>query len=161
FNLDSDPTQVPDSDASDASSDEEDEQDPDDPAPSVFAPLHLSLDAYAHILSRGGSLAVGTGYRSVARRLLERVEGIFAREIGVPWAEVLEWLRGGRALPQTPVCPIDGMMDSSSSSPTPNTNGNSESPKEMIVGPEAQHVALAPREKPRNQVEKRLEHTEP
>src|SRR5690606_10755684 len=42
----------------------------------------------------------------------------------------------------------------------PNTNGNSESPKEMIVGPEAQHVALAPREKPRNKVEKWLEQTE-
>ncbi|KAF8456519.1 hypothetical protein BGX38DRAFT_1139734 [Terfezia claveryi] len=97
----------------------------------VFAPLHESLDAYTQILANGGSVAVGTGYRSVARRLLERVEALFARDIGLPWGETLEWLRGKRRrerLPVLPVLPVRGFLKKGTSGvgegETPTVLGN-------------------------------------
>ena len=91
------------------------------PAPSVeidkiFAPYHGVLDNYSTVLSKNGSLAVATGYKSVARRLLDRLENVFAREISVQchctmcgvesekvgWGEVLEWVGGRREIPPWP-----------------------------------------------------------
>ncbi|KAF8419462.1 hypothetical protein EV426DRAFT_288785 [Tirmania nivea] len=99
----------------------------------VFAPLHDSLDAYTQILANGGSVAVGTGYRSVARRLLERVEALFARDIGLPWGETLEWLRGKRRrerLPVLPVLPVRGFLKKDTSGvdegETPTVLGNNQ-----------------------------------
>jgi hypothetical protein len=77
-------------------------------------------------MSRSGSLAVATGYRSVARRLLDRLEAVFNRNIssetcecimcqgsspsvvsededtGLSWGEVLEYVSGRRELPAWP-----------------------------------------------------------
>ena len=99
----------------------------------VFSPLHDSLDAYTQILANGGSVAVGTGYRSVARRLLERVEALFARDIGLPWGETLEWLRGKRRrerLPVLPVLPVRGFLKKGTSGvdegETPTVLGNNQ-----------------------------------
>lgn len=88
----------------------------------VFEPYHRLLDDYNHVMSKNGSIAVATGYRSVARRLLDRLEAVFARDIssetcqciiceqdpsqisspGVSWGEVLELVSGRRELPQWP-----------------------------------------------------------
>jgi hypothetical protein len=88
----------------------------------VFEPYHRLLDDYSHIVSKNGSLAVATGYRSVARRLLDRLEAVFSRDIssetcqclicerdgssevspGVSWGEVLELVSGRRELPSWP-----------------------------------------------------------
>ncbi|KAJ5492025.1 hypothetical protein N7453_010122 [Penicillium expansum] len=77
---------------------------------------------YQKVMSKNGSLAVATGYRSVARRLLDRLEAVFARDIssepcscqvcdqaesddrpdGVSWGEVLELVSGRRELPMWP-----------------------------------------------------------
>ncbi|KAI5788318.1 hypothetical protein EDC01DRAFT_595739, partial [Geopyxis carbonaria] len=88
--------------------------DPDaNPVAGIFNNLNTLLDSYLQVLSSGGSLAVGTGYRSVARRLLERVEGMFARDLGVDgagWAEVLEYTRGGRPKPVLCVLPVRGLL---------------------------------------------------
>ena len=103
------------------------------PAPTVatqaekfFAPLSKILEDYTKVMSRNGSLAVATGYRSVARRLLDRLEAVFARDIssetctcmlcqmyplseveledkrGVSWGEILEYVCGRQELPQWP-----------------------------------------------------------
>ena len=79
----------------------------------IFGNLNYMLESYLSILSSGGSVAVGTGYRSVARRLLERVEGMFARDLGVPgigWAEVLEYIRGERTKPPLCIIPVRGLL---------------------------------------------------
>lgn len=92
----------------------------------VFAPVTGRLDDIAKVLSKSGSLAVATGYRSVARRLLDRLEAVFARSIshercqcalclntsrtplsdeedtGISWGEILEYVAGRRGLPQWP-----------------------------------------------------------
>ncbi|KUL87692.1 hypothetical protein ZTR_05901 [Talaromyces verruculosus] len=88
----------------------------------AFEPYHRLLDDYNQVLSKNGSLAVATGYRSVARRLLDRLEAVFARDIssetcqcvmcdgqesdemttGVSWGEVLELVSGRRELPIWP-----------------------------------------------------------
>lgn len=88
----------------------------------AFEPYHRLLDDYNQVLSKSGSLAVATGYRSVARRLLDRLEAVFARDIssetcqcvmcegqesdeqttGVSWGEVLELVSGRRELPIWP-----------------------------------------------------------
>ena len=88
----------------------------------IFGPFFDTLDQYETVIDRNGSLAVATGYRSVARRLLERLEGVFARELspdgcscimcresdgdearkGLSWGEVLEWVSGRRELPTWP-----------------------------------------------------------
>ncbi|KAI9833493.1 MAG: hypothetical protein M1819_003651 [Sarea resinae] len=91
----------------------------------VFAPFSNLLEDYTTVLSKKGSLAVATGYKSVARRLLDRLEAVFARNIssetchcpiceaedpatkspdetGVSWGEVLELTSGRRDLPDWP-----------------------------------------------------------
>lgn len=91
-----------------------------------FAPFHNLLDDYSKVIARSGSLAVATGYRSIARRLLDRLEAVFARDIsseicaciacesspmtaddiqnqqGVSWGEILEYVCGRQELPQWP-----------------------------------------------------------
>ncbi|MDI1493487.1 MAG: hypothetical protein OHK93_005277 [Ramalina farinacea] len=91
-----------------------------------FSPLYNVLDDYMKVISRNGSIAVATGYRSVARRLLDRLEAVFARDIsseactcticessptygqeteekqGVSWGEILEYVCGRQELPQWP-----------------------------------------------------------
>ncbi|KAL4811068.1 hypothetical protein BDV18DRAFT_150040 [Aspergillus unguis] len=88
----------------------------------VFEPFSRLLDDYQHVVNKNGSLAVATGSRSVARRLLDRLEAVFARDIsseacqclmcenddfedlpsGVSWGEVLELVSGRRELPNWP-----------------------------------------------------------
>jgi hypothetical protein len=80
-----------------------------------FKPIQLVLNNYNTVMDTNGSLAVATGYRSVARRLLDRLENVFARNIssehcrcmmcfeqpiededaaGVNWGEILELVSG-------------------------------------------------------------------
>ncbi len=92
----------------------------------IFTPLHKRLDDYLHVLRHNGSLAVATGYKSVARRLLDKLSQVFARDIssqrcdcvicktlpqpalsdeedsGFSWGEILEFVSGRRELPQWP-----------------------------------------------------------
>ncbi|KAI9728946.1 MAG: hypothetical protein M1828_000031 [Chrysothrix sp. TS-e1954] len=92
----------------------------------TFGPYQNLLDNFSTVLAKDGSVAVATGYRSVARRLLDRLETVFARNIsselctcamckampeasspveeatGVSWGEVLELVSGRRELPQWP-----------------------------------------------------------
>uniref|UniRef100_L2GEG9 5-methylcytosine g t mismatch-specific dna n=1 Tax=Colletotrichum fructicola (strain Nara gc5) TaxID=1213859 RepID=L2GEG9_COLFN len=90
-------------------------------AQTLFAPFFNLLDQYNSVLNRNGSVAVATGHRSVARRLLDRLENVFSRELpeygctcvlcergpdiqhrGLGWGEVLEWVSGRIELPQWP-----------------------------------------------------------
>ena len=89
----------------------------------LFEPYHRLLDDFNKVMTKSGSLAVATGYRSVARRLLDRLEAVFARDIsnefcrccmcehsnqdnedvrGVSWGEILELVAGRRELPNWP-----------------------------------------------------------
>ena len=89
----------------------------------LFEPYHQLLDDFNKVMTKSGSLAVTTGYRSVARRLLDRLEAVFARDIsnefcqccmcehenqdgadvrGVSWGEILELVAGRRDLPNWP-----------------------------------------------------------
>ena len=89
----------------------------------LFEPYHLLLDDFDKVVNKNGSLAVATGYRSVARRLLDRLETVFARDIsnevcqccmcehdyqegaderGVNWGEILELVSGRKELPNWP-----------------------------------------------------------
>ncbi|ENH71058.1 hypothetical protein FOC1_g10008430 [Fusarium oxysporum f. sp. cubense race 1] len=86
----------------------------------LFAPFHNLLDQYNTVLSKQGSIAVATGHRSVARRLLDRLENVFSRDLpphgctcimcdnpheihdGLNWGDVLEWVSGRIDLPQWP-----------------------------------------------------------
>ncbi|KAI9764126.1 MAG: hypothetical protein M1840_008686 [Geoglossum simile] len=103
----------------------------------IFGPYHKRLDDFSTILSKNGSLAVATGYRSVARRLLDRLEAVFARDIssescscvmcqqgsteeadetegvskGVGWGDVLEWVSGRRELPTWPPFDFSNLFD--------------------------------------------------
>ena len=100
-------------------------------AEKFFSPLSKMLEDYTKVISRNGSLAVATGYRSVARRLLDRLEAVFARDIssqtctcmlcqtyplseaeledkrGVSWGEILEYVCGRQELPQWPTFVLD------------------------------------------------------
>jgi hypothetical protein len=88
----------------------------------LFEPYTQLLDDFNKVISKNGSLAVATGYRSVARRLLDRLEKVFARDIssefcqcqlctdnpeldeaaGVSWGEILELVSGRKDLPHWP-----------------------------------------------------------
>ncbi|KAL9596351.1 MAG: hypothetical protein Q9179_004639, partial [Wetmoreana sp. 5 TL-2023] len=94
-----------------------------------FGPFNSLLDDYVKVMSKSGSLAVATGYRSIARRLLDRLEAVFARNIssetctctmcqtaplplvddqrGVSWGEILEYVCGRQELPQWPPFVLD------------------------------------------------------
>jgi len=87
-----------------------------------FKPLQNVLNSYNIVMDTSGSLAVATGYKSVARRLLDRLENVFARNIssetcqcimcferplaedaaGVNWGEILELVSGRCELPTWP-----------------------------------------------------------
>lgn len=90
---------------------------------SFFSPFSTILDDYTKVMGKNGSIAVATGYRSIARRLLDRLEAVFARDIssqscecimctqdanhvpasgGVSWGEILEYVSGRQDLPQWP-----------------------------------------------------------
>jgi hypothetical protein len=88
----------------------------------LFRPIQNVLNNYNTVIDTNGSLAVATGYRSVARRLLDRLENVFARNIssehceclmcgeypipeesaGVNWGEILELVSGRCELPTWP-----------------------------------------------------------
>jgi len=93
----------------------------------IFAPLQNVLDSYLQVINKNGSVAVATGYRSVARRLLDRLEAVFNRNIssetcecimcqgqdnmsmvsedegtGLSWGEILEFVSGRQELPTWP-----------------------------------------------------------
>lgn len=90
----------------------------------IFGPFYNILDQYEMVINKNGSLAVATGYRSVARRLLDRLENVFNRDLssegcfcimcqnvdpathegsrGLGWGEVLEWVSNRRELPVWP-----------------------------------------------------------
>lgn len=96
------------------------------PIASLFTPYHSMLEDLERVMMKNGSVAVATGYRSVARRLLDRLEHVFSRNIssevcscimctswqrtatltpeetGVSWGEVLELVSGRKELPQWP-----------------------------------------------------------
>jgi hypothetical protein len=89
-------------------------------AESLFTPFVNLLDQYQTVLSKQGSVAVATGHRSVARRLLDRLENVFSRDLpphgcsciiceksnephrGLNWGDVLEWVSGRIELPAWP-----------------------------------------------------------
>lgn len=95
---------------------------PDVAVANIFEPFSKLLDDYNYVMEKNGSVAVATGYRSVARRLLDRLEAVFARDIssvecqccmcrpnestedvtGVSWGEILELVSGRRELPYWP-----------------------------------------------------------
>lgn len=90
----------------------------------IFGPFYNVLEQYETVINKNGSLAVATGYRSVARRLLDRLENVFNRDLssagcfcvmcqnadlavhegsrGLGWGEVLEWVSNRRELPLWP-----------------------------------------------------------
>ncbi|PSK55179.1 hypothetical protein B9Z65_2568 [Elsinoe australis] len=100
-------------------------------ASQLFSPVLKRIEDLNKVLSKNGSVAVATGYRSVARRLLDRLEHVFARNIssekcecvmcntsppvtmsteeadGVSWGEILEFVSGRRELPPWPPFTLD------------------------------------------------------
>ncbi|KAF2429882.1 hypothetical protein EJ08DRAFT_572086, partial [Tothia fuscella] len=117
----------------------------------IFAPFEGVLDDYLQVVSKNGSLAVATGYRSVARRLLDRLEAVFNRNIssetcecimcqknapqseaaveedtGLSWGEILEYVSGRRELSQWPPFSI------SSDTPKPSLAAVSEAPMQKL-----------------------------
>ncbi|KAL5598330.1 hypothetical protein BROUX41_003611 [Berkeleyomyces rouxiae] len=89
-------------------------------AETFFTPFFNLLDQYNAVLTKNGSVAVATGHRSVARRLLDRLEHVFSRDLptegcscvvcersdvshhGLNWGEVLEQVSGRASLPSWP-----------------------------------------------------------
>jgi hypothetical protein len=89
-------------------------------AETLFAPFFNLLNQYQSVLSNSGSIAVATGHRTVARRLLDRLENVFSRDLpaegcacvicersgephrGLGWGEVLERVSGRVEIPQWP-----------------------------------------------------------
>lgn len=94
-----------------------------------FAPFNNLLEDYNKVIAKNGSMAAATGYRSIARRLLDRLEAVFARDIssetctcvvcgsipqpddyggdGVSWGEILEYVSGRRELSPWPAFVLD------------------------------------------------------
>ncbi|KAI0162219.1 hypothetical protein GGR57DRAFT_453426 [Xylariaceae sp. FL1272] len=86
----------------------------------LFAPFFNLLDQYQSVLQNQGSVAVATGHKSVARRLLDRLEDVFSRDLpaegctcimcektqhehrGLGWGEVLERVGGRVEMPSWP-----------------------------------------------------------
>lgn len=103
----------------------------------IFEPFSTLLDDYGQVMTKNGSLAVATGYRSVARRLLDRLEAVFSRDIssetcgclmcsregeeddeypreeasGVSWGEILELVSGRQEFPPWPPFSIGSEAD--------------------------------------------------
>ncbi|KAI1300476.1 hypothetical protein F5Y03DRAFT_229453 [Xylaria venustula] len=86
----------------------------------MFAPFFNLLNQYQTVLNKQGSVAVATGHKSVARRLLDRLEDVFSRDLplegctcvmceqkpeehqGLGWGEVLERVGGRVEMPSWP-----------------------------------------------------------
>ncbi|KAJ2897464.1 hypothetical protein MKZ38_004658 [Zalerion maritima] len=86
----------------------------------LFAPFFNLLEQYQSVMNKQGSIAVATGHRTVARRLLDRLENVFSRDLpptgcscvmcdsdgidhhGLGWGEVLERVSGRVDLPSWP-----------------------------------------------------------
>ncbi|TGJ81586.1 hypothetical protein E0Z10_g7182 [Xylaria hypoxylon] len=86
----------------------------------LFAPFFNLLNQYQTVLQKQGSIAVATGHKSVARRLLDRLEDVFSRDLpvegctcvmceqapeehqGLGWGEVLERVGGRVEMPSWP-----------------------------------------------------------
>lgn len=122
-----------------------------------FAPFHNLLDDYTKVIARSGSLAVATGYRSIARRLLDRLEAVFARDISseictcivceaspitdedvpnqsVSWGEILEYVCGRQELPQWPpfvLNSVQGGLGTSGENQKPMQNLDIDVPEEF------------------------------
>ncbi|KAI4146866.1 MAG: hypothetical protein LQ340_005776 [Diploschistes diacapsis] len=95
----------------------------------LFAPFSKVLEDYEKVMAKNGSVAVATGYKSIARRLLDRLENVFARDIssevcacmmcdtpdnmtldderGINWGEILEYVSGRKELPAWPPFVLD------------------------------------------------------
>lgn len=89
-------------------------------AETLFAPFYHLLDQYQSVLNNHGSIAVATGHRTVARRLLDRLGEVFSRDLpeegcsciicqrspethrGLGWGEVLERVSGRVEIPSWP-----------------------------------------------------------
>ncbi len=90
-------------------------------AETLFAPFFNLLNQYQTVISGHGSIAVATGHRTVARRLLDRLENVFSRDLspdgcpcimcersgmprsrGLGWGEVLERVSGRVEMPSWP-----------------------------------------------------------
>ena len=89
-------------------------------AETLFAPFFNLLNQYHSVLTSHGSIAVATGHRTVARRLLDRLENVFSRDLpaegcscvicdrsdaahrGLGWGEVLERVSGRIEIPSWP-----------------------------------------------------------
>ncbi|KAJ9155495.1 5-methylcytosine g t mismatch-specific dna [Pleurostoma richardsiae] len=89
-------------------------------AETLFSPFFNLLDQYNNVLNNHGSIAVATGHRTVARRLLDRLENVFSRDLppdgcscimcersdvphrGLGWGEVLERVSGRIEIPSWP-----------------------------------------------------------
>lgn len=86
----------------------------------LFAPFYDLLNKYQTVIHKQGSVAVATGHKSVARRLLDRLEDVFSRDLpeegchcvmcertpeehhGLGWGEVLERVGGRVEMPSWP-----------------------------------------------------------
>lgn len=89
----------------------------------IFGQLGTRVDDLWTVLSKAGSVAAATGYRSVARKMLDRLCTIFCRDLtaelchcvmchdiprsedaisGYDWGEILEYAAGRLELPQWP-----------------------------------------------------------
>ncbi|KAJ9160563.1 5-methylcytosine g t mismatch-specific dna [Coniochaeta hoffmannii] len=89
-------------------------------AETLFAPFFNLLNQYQTVLDGHGSVAVALGHRTVARRLLNRLEHVFSRDLspegcscvmcetsgephrGLGWGEVLERVSGRIEIPAWP-----------------------------------------------------------
>lgn len=89
---------------------------------SCFGPFHNLLDDFSNVINKHGSLAVATGYKSIARKRLEQLEHVFARNVSSSsclcvmcrssqsardnsadtWSEVIDLVSRQRQLPQWP-----------------------------------------------------------
>ena len=98
-------------------------------ASKLFAPFIRILEDYTKVMNKSGSVAVATGYKSIARRLLDRLEFVFSRDIssetcgcimcdipdnftldderGINWGEILEFVSGRKELPPWPPFVLD------------------------------------------------------
>lgn len=89
----------------------------------IFGQLGSRVDDLLNVLSKDGSIAAATGYRPVARKMLDRLQSVFCRDLtdevcdcvlcynvprlqyefsGYNWGEMLEYAAGRHALPQWP-----------------------------------------------------------
>ncbi|KAF1355365.1 hypothetical protein BDV97DRAFT_278546, partial [Delphinella strobiligena] len=53
----------------------------------IFAPIHSRLEDYMKVINKNGSVAVATGYRSVARKLLDRLETQMDPDVPPEWRD--------------------------------------------------------------------------